>query len=414
MNQIVDFINKDQIVVLIILTAVAYLFGWWRGRVSVQKNEGATRREYQEAVSRQHLRQVEAELARVNEQNSRYLSFILNISGIVKQLYSTVNLDDLLERLEKLTKNLLSTSTVRIYLLERNEGVLVEYKKGREVGRCNVGDCLIGRAAKSGLIQTRSYNGSTINSDGPNCPDRDLMMAVPVLCKGQLFGVIGLGRQTTQTGNEKSLIKLIADIAGFALMNQNRLREWKNEATTDPLTGLYNRRYFYHRAREAAERSIREDMPVSFFIFDIDNFKHYNDRNGHPAGDTLLAEMSKLVQKVTRKSSLIARFGGEEFIVMLPGIPKKDALIYAERVRQEIEGHPFPFREAQPLGCISISGGVATFPEDGDSINRVISRADKALYRAKEAGRNRVFLYEPDKEPYQPNTLPSGEVLQKT
>lgn len=414
MNQIVDLISTDKIIVLIVLTAVAYLFGWWRGRTSVHKGVSASRTEYQEALSRQQLRQVETELARVNEQNSRYLSFILNFSDIVKKLYSTVNLDDLLEKLEKLTKNLLSTHIVRIYLLERDEGVLVEYNKGREVGRCNVGDCLVGRAARSGLIQTRSHNGNATNSDNPNCPDRDIVMAVPVLCKGQLFGVIGIGKQATQWGNEKPLVKLIADIAGFALMNQNRLREWKNEATTDPLTGLYNRRYFYHRAREAAERSIREDVPVSFFIFDIDNFKHYNDRNGHPAGDTLLAEMSKIVQKVTRKSSLIARFGGEEFIVMLPGIPKSDALIYAERVRTEIEGHPFPFREAQPLGCISISGGVATFPEDGDSINMVISRADKALYRAKESGRNRVLQYEPGEEPHPTPKHSSEKSLQKT
>ncbi len=399
MDSILELIAEKQIIIIPLLLTGSYLLGRWSGKKKVWiGEEELTRRESQDIISRQRLRQIEAELERLNEQNSRYLTFILNVSDIVKQLYSTINLDDLLDRLERLTKSLISTPIVRIYLLDREEGELVEFRKGKERGRCKVGDCLVGRAARFALVQTRSRNGNTTPPDDSGCPDLDLSMAAPVKCRGQLLGVIGIGKLTAETGNEKTLLRLIADIAGFALMNQNQLREWKNEATTDPLTGLFNRRYFYHRAREAAERSIREDIPVSFFIFDIDNFKHYNDRNGHPAGDALLREMSRLVQNVTRKSSLIARFGGEEFIVMLPEISKEDAFIYADRVRQVIAEHPFPFADAQPLGCLSISGGVATFPEDGESINSVIDRADQALYRAKASGRNRILLYETESE----------------
>jgi diguanylate cyclase (GGDEF)-like protein len=141
------------------------------------------------------------------------------------------------------------------------------------------------------------------------------------------------------------------------------------------------------------ERSLRDATEITFFLFDIDNFKHYNDTNGHNAGDQLLIQMSQIIRESSRKNSTVARYGGEEFIVMLPGITKDDAFIYAERLRETIAQYPFQQREKQPLGFISISGGIASFPEDGDSINKVIQQADILLYQAKSEGKNRVLLH---------------------
>jgi diguanylate cyclase (GGDEF)-like protein len=141
------------------------------------------------------------------------------------------------------------------------------------------------------------------------------------------------------------------------------------------------------------EKAVREGTGVSVILFDIDNFKIYNDTNGHKAGDALLIELSRLMQGDTRKEATIARFGGEEFIVMLPGISKEDAFTYADRLREKISHHSFPFKEKQPLGFVSISGGIACFPKDGDSIDTVIQNADKSLYRAKSQGKNRVLLH---------------------
>jgi len=143
------------------------------------------------------------------------------------------------------------------------------------------------------------------------------------------------------------------------------------------------------------EKSISDGSPISIFLFDIDNFKHYNDTNGHDEGDSLLKELSLLVREVTRKNSIIVRYGGEEFIIMLPGISKEDAFVYAERLREKVANHPFPHREKQPLGCVSISGGIASFPTDGDSIPKVINLVDKALYQAKSEGRNRIVMFKP-------------------
>jgi diguanylate cyclase (GGDEF)-like protein len=148
-------------------------------------------------------------------------------------------------------------------------------------------------------------------------------------------------------------------------------------------------------AQNFIEKALRENTPISIFLFDIDNFKHYNDTNGHDEGDKLLKELSDLVRSVTRKNSVIVRYGGEEFLVMLPAISGEDAAVYAERFREQVSSHPFPHREKQPLGCLSISGGIASFPVDGDTIFKVIQHADKALYQAKSEGKNRDIKYAP-------------------
>jgi diguanylate cyclase (GGDEF)-like protein len=207
--------------------------------------------------------------------------------------------------------------------------------------------------------------------------------------------VIGIGKVTKQTGNEGNFMKMIADVAGVVLMNQALLGETKHNAETDPLTGLYNRRYFFQMVRQAVEKSRRDYSPISIFLFDIDHFKHYNDTNGHDAGDMLLKELSKVILEVTRKTSVVARYGGEEFIVLLPGIQKEGAFVYAERLRETISSHPFPHCNTQPLGCLSISGGIASFPADAGSIKEIISLADAALYQAKSDGRNKVIKHKP-------------------
>ncbi len=211
-------------------------------------------------------------------------------------------------------------------------------------------------------------------------------------------------------------MKMIADIAAVALLNRTMLSEAKQKADTDPLTGLHNRNYFHQMAQTFVEKSIREGTPISIFLFDIDNFKHYNDTNGHDAGDRLLIELSQLVSAMTRKNTVFARYGGEEFIAILPVISKENALIYAERVREAISSHSFLHGEKQPMGCISISGGVASFPFDGDTIDKVIQLADRSLYQAKSQGKNRVILHKPyhfseqeeeiDEKPVRPTTTP--------
>jgi diguanylate cyclase (GGDEF)-like protein len=130
---------------------------------------------------------------------------------------------------------------------------------------------------------------------------------------------------------------------------------------------------------------------LSVYLFDIDNFKNYNDTNGHLAGDKLLQELAALVQNSVRKDDIFGRFGGEEFLLILPHTNAQQAMAAADKVRLAIANHPFAFAEKQPLKRVSVSGGVAEYPHDGLDAAGLLHKADEALYLAKEQGRNRVL-----------------------
>ena len=137
-------------------------------------------------------------------------------------------------------------------------------------------------------------------------------------------------------------------------------------------------------------RCRRHKRWLSLAFADVDHFKKYNDAQGHLAGDSLLSELGRLLTSYGRKSTIIARYGGEEFVLVVPETDHHGALTYAENVRKLVENHPFPGRETQPDGKITLSIGVATFPEHGTDANALIKHADDALYRAKNSGRNSV------------------------
>lgn len=161
-------------------------------------------------------------------------------------------------------------------------------------------------------------------------------------------------------------------------------------AITDGLTGLFNQRYFKEHLTDEIARCRRTSEIFSLIIFDIDSFKRFNDTNGHLQGDKLLSNISELLRKGVRKTDMVARYGGEEFVVMAVGSPTEGARQLAEKIRESVEEYPFHYRESQPGGRITVSGGISTFPMHGDTPEAVIEKADKALYRAKAAGRNRI------------------------
>lgn len=345
------------------------------------------------------IKNLNAKINKLSELNSRYLSFILRVPSIIQHLNTTLKLQEIVLSIIELVNNIVVTNKVELYLFDASKNLLkmqrANNNKQQEEVLYALGEDLIGAAAEHRFIIMREHFKKLYPQQQSNKDSKsELWMAVPIIFKDRLLGVIGIGEIEDPIGNENDLLKMIADIAGVALLNQMMLSEAQHWADTDSLTGLNNRNYFLKMAQYHMERSLREGTVISLFLFDIDNFKHYNDTNGHNAGDELLIELSWLIRASSRKNSTVARYGGEEFIVMLPGISKEDSLIYADRLRENISQHPFQHREKQPLGFVSISGGVASFPEDGDSINKVIQHADMSLYKAKSEGKNRVFLYE--------------------
>jgi diguanylate cyclase (GGDEF)-like protein len=180
--------------------------------------------------------------------------------------------------------------------------------------------------------------------------------------------------------------------------------EWQEKAAqfqimsiTDPLTGLLNRRYLEERLEEEVNRSRRNGTAMSFVMLDIDDFKRYNDRNGHQAGDNALETTAQCLKSVLRSEDVAARYGGEEFSILLPQTDIDEARIIAERLRSKISSTEYRFGREQPLGAVTVSIGVSGFTKNLDHAVAIIGAADRAMYVAKSLGKNRVHV---DEESY--------------
>lgn len=160
-------------------------------------------------------------------------------------------------------------------------------------------------------------------------------------------------------------------------------------ATHDPLTGLYNRNVLEKRLNEEADRAARYKHLLSLLMIDLDDFKLINDTYGHRAGDIVLSNFAKLLEKSFRKTDYVARYGGEEFVIILPETPQVKAEELAERLRQQVSKKPFLIEKDTQIN-ITVSIGIATFPEQAKSSEGLLDLADLNMYEAKKAGRNQV------------------------
>lgn len=177
----------------------------------------------------------------------------------------------------------------------------------------------------------------------------------------------------------EDLVRALASQAAVSIRN----RQLEELSFKDALTGLYNRRYLSLRLDEEARRHARFARPVSVVLIDLDNFKTINDTDGHRAGDTVLQEVARLLLAHSRSYTVVCRYGGDEFAAILLGTPKAGAVAYAERLRNIIESHSIG-------GGVTASLGVACLPDDVKTMEELVLAADRALYDAKRAGRNRI------------------------
>lgn len=177
---------------------------------------------------------------------------------------------------------------------------------------------------------------------------------------------------------------------------QERAAEFELMSITDPLTGLLNRRYLEERLAEELKRSERHNYAMGFLMIDIDDFKLYNDHNGHPAGDLALEMTAQCLKATLRGADVASRYGGEEFCILLPQTTTEEVEAIAERIRLRVESTSFPHGRTQPLGKVTVSIGVSFFSETLNTPGLIISEADRALYRAKALGKNRVQVLDRD------------------
>ena len=265
----------------------------------------------------------------------------------------------------------------------------------------------IGFAAEAQMVVNRQdlqaeTAGSRIKP-GPALPGMaEPELIAPLVFDQETLGVIVLSKPR-KSGDPKAALRLVTQTGAQVLHTAAQVSRMKTTAEMDGLTRIYNKKHLeqtlnelIYRAACAAydQRSAGQAAPgqvLSVFLFDIDNFKNYNDTNGHLAGDKLLQQLAGLVNESVRKDDVFGRFGGEEFLLVLPHTSANQALAAAEKIRALLASHPFAFAEKQPLNVISISGGVAEYPLHGLDAAGLLHAADEALYEAKRSGRNRVL-----------------------
>lgn len=215
---------------------------------------------------------------------------------------------------------------------------------------------------------------------------------VPVLVDNVVKGALGISGADGDIGEaEQDLLRLISSRVNKVLANATLHRDTKMLALTDGLTGLLNHRAFHERLRQEFDRYRRYGSCLSLIVADFDNLKIFNDTYGHPVGDEVLRELGDILRETSRESDVLARYGGDEFVILLPQTNAKNAHKMAERIRQKVERHNFSIHGFSLRSTISI--GVATVSEEGaGSPQDLWESADRALYEAKRSGKNRITV----------------------
>ncbi|MDO8673985.1 MAG: diguanylate cyclase [Dehalococcoidia bacterium] len=228
---------------------------------------------------------------------------------------------------------------------------------------------------------------------------RGSVMAVPLLIRQEVLGVITVQAMAPrQFGDpDLALLQIVSGQLAVALQNARLYALVSEQAIRDGLTGLYNHRYFQERLGEEIKRAGQDQNALSLIFCDLDNFKQFNDANGHTLGDCALQAFAALFSKYKRETDLTARYGGEEFAAILPACDTAGAVMVAERIRREVAGHAFQ-GPGQAPARLTVSIGVATYPRDAASQSELIDKADWAMYNAKRHGRNRIWAFSVDKD----------------
>jgi len=226
---------------------------------------------------------------------------------------------------------------------------------------------------------------------------RNTYLCIPILAQGEALGILhfqATDEVPTLADSELSFKTTFAGHVGLSVANI-RLREaLRTQSIKDPLTGLYNRRYLEEMLEREIRRAVRAAQALGLLMVDLDHFKKFNDTYGHDAGDTVLREAGTFLAKSIRAEDIVCRFGGEEFVVILPTANLNAAQARAERIRSRM-CELTVLHQGQSLGMVTMSVGVAALPEHGTSAKELLEAADAALYRAKRDGRNRVVAAEP-------------------
>jgi diguanylate cyclase (GGDEF)-like protein len=316
------------------------------------------------------------------------------INTIARETTGMLDLGQLLDKVCSMILSSFPVDEVAVLLREEEGDLVIQAQQGRLTPRMRVGGRLpsgaglCGRALASGrpVVENdvRKVEGYVTGYDETRSE-----LCLPLISFGQTLGVLALENATEDAFQPADVqaLESMADICAGAIQNARFFDRVKQMAYLDGLTSIYNRRYFEMRVVEEMERASRYTGQMAVIMVDIDHFKKLNDEFGHLLGDEVLRQMSAIFTQQLRKADVVCRYGGEEFAILVPETTGENAMGVAEKLRRVVESWPFP-GVPRP---VTISAGVADYPENGTTRDELMRAADEALYAAKQAGRNRVM-----------------------
>ena len=311
---------------------------------------------------------------------------------------SQLDLPRVLEAIMRRVTALLGAGECEVALYDELKNVMrivVCFNRDRDYTgvEMQMGEGIMGRAAQTQkTILIEDY--ATWEGRSPQYePVHRAVICVPLIHNQRLLGAVSVSADPAErkfTVRDIRLIEMFSQQAAIAVQNAKLFMEVQRLAITDPLTGINNRRAFFDRARQEFSRSTRYQHRMSVIMLDVDHFKKINDRFGHAAGDEALRLIAGQCVAVSRSSDVIGRYGGEEFIILLPETPLNGALSMAQRLCDQIASTRMPSERGEIRMTVSV--GVAEINQEVNDLETLIEKADQALYRAKQSGRNRVAI----------------------
>ncbi len=330
-------------------------------------------------------------------QTQNNIKTLATIQEISKLVTGSLDLETISLNVVKSLKDAFHYSHVSIYFLVDdylNLKAQVGYPEEMAIRKIHISQGVSGRAIRTKEIQfieDTSKEGVFLKADN----DLTSEICVPLLKEDIVLGTLNVesNRDTPLTLRDVELLLAVAGPIAISVDNARLHNELKSMATTDAVTGLSNRHLFEHAIVAEVERADRNGTQLSLIIFDIDNFKEYNDTWGHPAGDARLKAMAKIIRENLRKYDIAARYGGDEFAIILSDCDQAKAIAFADRLKHGIRvGSPEIKPSEAAIAGHTLSIGIATFPQDASQPIELVIAADNAALRAKQQGRNRIKL----------------------
>lgn len=357
--------------------------------------------EHSDAANHERL----LELERANKILHQKVLELYTLHHISKTLGSTLSLDEVFSRTVELVHHALQVDMYSLMIIDEEHNSLVtKVASGDEscfVKECRIGEGLFGTIAltkRPKLIMDVSTNEEFSQATNKTI-HKGSYLGLPLIGhQSQVIGILNVYKQHPEALSESEMgfYAGIAEHASMAIENAWLYERTQELSHRDDLTGLFNRRYFFEMAHKEIKRAQRYGRNVSLIMLDLDHFKRFNDRFGHLEGDCALRQVADILNSLARHADIVARYGGDEFLMLLPETEKAGSKILAERIRNRLMSHAFIPREGKAGNgdgsTLTITIGMGTYPEDALSCDELIEFADMALYAGKARGRNRVSL----------------------